>query len=305
MPLFGKNIIIGLEIGDRVLRAVQIQHRQSRPRLLDLERQPISDGIPSDITTQGPIWSLLKSGSRAGRIVVNVPGSVALIRKIQVEASEMGYLSDWVRWEAQQYLSAPLEEYFLDFQRLKVHEESGLWQVLVVLAHRDAIQERAQLLESFHLRPGILDVDPLALHNAFELNYPSAVDFPVALVNVEQDVTTMVATHRGIPEGVITMATPAESAQLLQEIRARLDDLRQRISQNKGDQGRFSKVLFSGGSSHLDNVVDALSSDGELDVEVADPFRELTIVPTLREKLDRTFRATEFMLATGLALRKT
>jgi Tfp pilus assembly PilM family ATPase len=217
----------------------------------------------------------------------------------------MNYLNDWVTWEAQQYLPAPLEEYFLDFQKLKIHEESGLWQILVVLGHREAVQERAHLVESFHLRPAIMDVDPLALQNAFEINYPSAVDFPVALVNVEQDQTTVLATRDRVPEGIATLATPHEREELCKEIQSTLDDLLQRMIRGKTAEERFSKVLFSGGGPYLQDVVDALSSESKLEVELADPFRELTILPALREKLDRSYRASEFMLATGLALRRT
>lgn len=304
MPLFRKNTTVGLEMSGQVLRAVRIQHRQGRPRLLALEKQDLPTSSPDALTTDGPLWKMVKSGRSAGRVVVNVPGSAAIIRKIQVEVSEMGHLQDWAMWEARQYLPAPLEEYFIDFQKLRFHEESGFWDVLLVIARREVIWERTRLLKTINLKPAIMDADPLALQNAFEVNYPSAMEFPIALVNLERDLTTVVATRGGVPEGVSTMVTVSQGERLGQKIRSCLADLLRRMAKDNEAKERFGKVLLSGGASHLQDVANFLSTDGHLGIELADPFRELAILPVLREKLDQSYRASEFMLATGLALRR-
>jgi Tfp pilus assembly PilM family ATPase len=305
MPLFGKNITVGLEVAGQVLRAVQIEHRQDRPRLLALETQDLPTSSPGVLTAEGPVWKVVKFGRRGGHVVVNVPGSGAFIRKIRVEASEMSCLRDWVMWEAKQYLPTPLEEYFIDFQKLRPGEESGLWEILLVAARRDAVSKRARLFQTVNLKPAIMDVDPLALQNAFEANYPGAVDFPVALVNLERDLVTIVATWGGVPEGVSNMAAAPEPEKLCEQIHNCVDDLLQRIGRDGGKWERFDKILLSGGGPHLKDVANFLSSDGKQKVELADPFRELTILPALRDKLDQSYLASEFMLATGLALRKT
>ncbi|KPL18782.1 MAG: hypothetical protein AMJ92_06495 [candidate division Zixibacteria bacterium SM23_81] len=304
MSLFGRNISVGLEMGSHVLRAVQIQHRQGRPRLLALETQQYVASSTGAFSTEGPVWQVVKLGRKTGRLVVNVPGSVALVRIVKVEASEMSNLRDWVMWEAQQYLAAPLEEYFIDFQKLRSHEESGLWEVLVVTARRGAVRERARLFKKVNLKPAIMDADALALHNAFEVNYPSHADSLVALVNLERDVTTVLAIKGGGLQDVSTVKTPAESEKLCQRIHTCLDNILQHVAPGQVQGERFVKVLLSGGGPHVQEVVNALSSKGHMEVELADPFRELSILPTLREKLDRSCRALEFMLATGLALRK-
>ena len=304
MPLFGKDITVGLEISGRVWRGVQIEHDQVRPRLLALETEELPSKFPDALNTDGPIWKMARSCRKSGRLVVNVPGSVAMIRKVKVEASEMGHLRDWVEWEAQQYLSGPLEEYFLDYQRLRSHDESGLWEVMLVIARREAIRERTRLFEKVHLRPAIMDVDPLALQNAFEVNYPGAIDHPVALVNLEGDLVTLVATRQGVPESATSLSLDPDTAKLSQQIQAGLADLLKQIAPANEENAQFVKVLLSGGGPHLQDVANFLASQDELDVELADPFRELAILPTLREKLDQTYHVPEFMLATGLALRK-
>jgi Tfp pilus assembly PilM family ATPase len=176
---------------------------------------------------------------------------------------------------------------------------------LVVAARRKAVLERARLFKEAGLKPAIMDADALALHNAFEVNYPSLADALVVLVNLERDVTTVLAMKSGGLQDVSTMETPAESEKLCQKIHTCLDNILQHVTPDQGEGERFVKVLLSGGGPHVQEVIDALSSQGQREIELADPFRELSILPALREKLDRSCRALEFMLATGLALRKT
>jgi len=305
MPLFSKDITVGLEMNSQVLRAVRIEHRQDRPRLLALESQGFCTASLHSPDVPEPVLKILKTGRKAGRVVVNVPGSVVRMKKLQIEAAEMDHLQDWVLWEARQYLPGPLEDYFVDFEKLKPGNQSGLWDILLVIARRDSIRERAQLFHKVNIKPTIMDVDSLALQNAFEENYPGFLDSLVALINVELDLTTLVATQGGVPEAMVTMKTPPQNQELCAAIHSGLSQLLQRIGRHQSTPPQFERILLSGGGPQLQEVANELSSRGEVEIEWADPFRELAILPSLREKLDQNFRASEFMLATGLALRKT
>jgi Tfp pilus assembly PilM family ATPase len=304
MPLFGKDITVGLEMSGQILRAVCVEHRQDRPRLLALERQQLS-GSSRDVSgAGGDIGRVLKYGRKTRRVVVNIPGSIVQLKKIQVEASEIDDLHDWVRWEAQQFLSGPLEEYFIDFQQLG-SRESGLLDILLVVARAEDVLDRARLLRSAQVKPSIMDADPLALQNAFEANYPGTHDLPVILVNVEEALTTLVATRDGIPEGTVSLPTTGEIQSFDHEVYTTLTRLAGRICHQQESEQHLCGVLLSGSEPHLQEMANFLSSREELKVELADPFRELAIVPELRNRLERDYRAPEFMLATGLALRRT
>ena len=45
----------------------------------------------------------------------------------------------------------------------------------------------------------MVDVDAFALHNAFELNHPEAMEGMVALVNIGHDVTNINILEEGVP----------------------------------------------------------------------------------------------------------
>ena len=64
------------------------------------------------------------------------------------------------------------------------------------------LTERAHALQLFAragVTASIVDVDAFALHNAFELNYPSAMRGLIGLVNVGHEVTNINILDGGIP----------------------------------------------------------------------------------------------------------
>src|SRR5437773_6536722 len=63
--------------------------------------------------------------------------------------------------------------------------------VLLVAAKRELVESRVGLLGEAGLDPSIIDVDAFAIHNAFELNHPDAMQGVVGLVNVGHEVTNV------------------------------------------------------------------------------------------------------------------
>jgi Tfp pilus assembly PilM family ATPase len=299
-----KDVTVGLELSGQVLRAVRIEHGQDRPRLLALERENLPDDSSIGLDITGSIWKVIKPGRGDCPVVVNIPGSSVQIKKVQVEAAELEYLNDWVRWEAQQYLSGPPEDYLVDFQKLESGEE-GLWEILLVMARADVVRERTDLFRTAGFQPAIMDVDALALQNAFEVNYPNILDLPVVLLNVERDYFTMIATRGGIPGDVATFRADRQDPSLCERLLTAISHLQNHWRPEGEAQVQVGKVLLSGDGSGLQEVKDFLSTQCGVEVEVADPFREMAILPILRERLAQVYRPEEFMLATGLALRKT
>jgi type IV pilus assembly protein PilM len=303
MPLLEKVITVGLEMNGQILRAVCIEHSQDRPRLLALAQQRHSAELQGPLDIEGSVWRVLKYGRKAGRLVVNIPGAIVHIKKIQVETSELEYLRDWVRWEAQQYLPDPPDEYLIDHQKLKPVNDD-LCDVLLVMARAEAVRNRIQLFRSAGLEPAVMDVDPLALQNAFEVNYPEILDLPVLLINIEEDFCTLVTTYRGVPERVHTFPAGDQMEPFLEQLNRALAQLRSRSGPDDEGQLQTGKALLSGGGSQFERVVQFLSSQSGIEIEFAEPFREIAVLPSLREKLDQSYRTSEFLLATGLALRK-
>ena len=79
----------------------------------------------------------------------------------------------------------------LDFQILNPLEEGLQMEVILVAAKKELVDNKMALLADAGLSASVIDVDAFALHNAFERNYPEAMEGIVALVNVGHEVTNV------------------------------------------------------------------------------------------------------------------
>jgi Tfp pilus assembly PilM family ATPase len=299
----GKNITVGLEFSGQVLRAVCIEHSQDRPKLVALEQQRYPKNIPEALHIRGDAGRMIRNGNKTRRIVVNIPGISVHLRKIQIETSEANHLDDWVRWEAQQCFPGFPEDYLVEYQKLS-SQQADLQDVLLVAARAEDVRQRARIFHSAGLQPAVMDADPLALQNAFETNYPGWHDDPVLLVNIEETTVTAVATRSGLPEGALSLEMSSRQTPRMDDVHRIVEQLKSRIRGEEESRSSAVKMLLSGGSPSLGEMANRFSAEEEMEVEFADPFRELAVLPELRNQLEHRYHASEFMLSTGLALRE-
>src|SRR5438552_5672746 len=104
-----------------------------------------------------------------------------------------------MRWEAEQHVPFDMESVELDFQILDPDADGLEMSVLLVAAKRELVESKVRVLTDAGLQPAVVDVDAFALHNAFELNHPDAMQGLVALVNIGHDVTNINLLEEGVP----------------------------------------------------------------------------------------------------------
>ena len=73
------------------------------------------------------------------------------------------------------------------------------FQLVLVAAKRELIENRLSLLTDAGLTPATIDVDAFALHNAFERSYPELLGGMVALVNVGHETTNVNLLDNAVP----------------------------------------------------------------------------------------------------------
>src|SRR2546425_12567316 len=76
-----------------------------------------------------------------------------------------------------------------DFRILDPDAEGLQMSMLRVAAKRELVDSRTSLLGEAGLEPAIIDVDAFAIHNAFELNHPDALQGVVGLGNIGHEIT--------------------------------------------------------------------------------------------------------------------
>jgi len=339
----GGKTTVGLDIGSGFLKLVAIDHGKGEPQLSGVSVTPVladaivegeimDPGIVSD-TIQG----LFKTaGIKQKRVVVAVGGRDVIIKKIQVDRMKESEAYDVVRWEAQQHVPFDIEAVELDFQILDPDGEGLQMDVLLVAAKRDLVEDKVQLLSQAGLEAEVVDVDAFALHNAFGVNHPEAMQGLTALLNIGHELTNVNVLDQGIPllTRDLTVGTRKIREDLQRERGVSADDAEAMLKgferspdldpyvQGRGEEiavgverasaflqsasreaGSIERVYCCGGGARVPGLTDILHQRLNMSVEVANPIQRLSVKDGVFDAVNLDEVAPLLMLATGLALR--
>src|SRR5688572_4744413 len=208
MALFGrKKTTVGIDIGSGLVKVAVVDHSKSAPELVKVAITPLPDDAIVDGEVMDPhlvsdvIRSTIESVDASTKsVVAAVGGRDVIIKRIKTERVKEAQARELMRWEAEQHVP-DVDSVELDFQIL---EENGSttkdeMSVLLVAAKRDLVEAKLRILAEAGVTPSNMDVDAFALHNAFELNYPNAMDGTVGLINIGHEVTNINILDDGVP----------------------------------------------------------------------------------------------------------
>jgi type IV pilus assembly protein PilM len=348
MALFGlgkSKSTVALDVGSGLIKLVAVDHSRHEPVLSRVAVTPVladaivegeimDPGIVSD-TIQG----LLKTaGVKKRKVVVAVGGRDVIIKKIQVDRMKESDAYEVVRWEAQQHVPFDIEAVELDFQILDPESEGLQMEVLLVAAKRELVEDKVQLLAQAGLEADVVDVDAFALHNAFEVNYPEAMQGVVALLNIGHELTNVNILQNGVPlltrdlsvgtrkfredlqrergvsaEDADSMLQGFERTPELdpyiqsrgEEVAVGLERAGAFLQSASRDAGSIQRVYCSGGGARVPGLTDVLSDRLRIPVEVASPIQRLAVGEGVFDTINVDEVAPLLMLATGLALRRS
>ncbi len=192
MILFGKKDIIGLDIGSKHIKIVQLKNAKGgyaleKLAISSLQPELIVDGsILDSARVVDSIKELIDSENiQAKDVTLSVSGhSSVIIKRVTLPQMSEDELDESIRFEAEQYIPFDIEDVNLDFQILGLAEENNMMDVLIVAVKKDKINEYVSVVKDAGLVPVIVDVDAFALENMYELNYDVSEGSNVALVNI-------------------------------------------------------------------------------------------------------------------------
>jgi type IV pilus assembly protein PilM len=345
MALFGrKKTTIGLDIGSGLIKVAVIDHGRGDPQLVKVAIAPLlADAIvEGEVMDPGIVadairTALAAAGIKGKGVVTAVGGRDVIIKKIQIDRVKEAQARELIRWEAEQHVPFDMESVELDFQILDPTADGLEMSVLLVAAKRDLIEGKLRLLTDADVAPSIVDVDAFALHNAFEINYPDAMNGVVCLVNIGHEVTNINILDDGVP--ILTRDLPIgtrrlredlqrehglsaadaealirgydRSPQLDSVIAARTEEIATGLERAiaflstslKGD-GQMKAVYTCGGGSRTPGLTESLGQRLRKPVELANPLTTMSVRDGALESLVTDEVAPLLMLSIGLALRK-
>jgi type IV pilus assembly protein PilM len=209
--------------------------------------------------------------------------------------------------------------------------------VLLVAAKRELIDSKVRVLTDAGLEPAIIDVDSFALHNAFELNHPDAMQGMVALLNIGHDVTNINILEDGVPilTRDLTLGTrhfrenlqkerglgAEEADKLLQgfdrsphidavletrgeEIAVGIERAVAFLASNTRGGANVRAVFTCGGGSRIPGLTEALGARLRIEAQQANPLAALSVRDGAMQDLVTDEIAPLLMLPIGLALRR-
>ena len=344
MGLFGrKATTVGLDIGSGLIKLVAISHASGGPVLTKVAFTSIGNDaiVEGEIMDPGIVAEAIKecmatAGVKTKQVVTAVGGRDVIVKKITMDRMQEADAREVIRWEAEQHVPFDMDNVELDFQILDPEGEGLQMTVLLVAAKRELVEHKLALLADVGLQPSIIDVDAFALHNAFEINHPEAMNGVVGLVNIGHENTNIYILDDGIP--VLTRDIPVgtrrfredlqrergqsaeEAEQLLQGsasgeipegfLQSRTEELAvgieragaflQTASRSAGGIGR---IFITGGGARIPRLSRALGDRLKIPVQLANPIEKLQVAEGVFDTMQVDEVAPLLMLPIGLALR--
>src|SRR5947208_7714665 len=207
--LGGKKTSVGLDIGSGIIKLAVIDHSGSEPELVKVATTEVAADaiVEGEVMDPGLVSEAIRglfstAGVKQRTVVTAVGGRDVIVKKIQMDRMKEGDAREVIRWEAEQHVPFDMANVELDFQILDPDAEGLQMSVLLVAAKRELVEGRVGLLNEAGLDPAIIDVDAFAIHNAFELNHPDAMQGEVGLDNIGHEVTKVNVVEDGV--GVLT-----------------------------------------------------------------------------------------------------
>ncbi len=345
MGLFGgKRRSIGLDVGSGFVKLVEIDHSGEEPEVVQVAMRPlVADAIvEGEIMDPGlvsdTISGLIQEAGLKGRDVVTaVGGHDVIIKPIEMDRMKESDAREVIRWEAEQHVPFDIKSVELDFQILNPLAEGLQMEVLLVAAKRELVDNKVSLLLDAGVSPCVIDVDAFALHNAFEYNYPEAMEGIVALVNVGHETTNVNILEDGTP--ILTRDIPfgsrrvredlqrergltAEQAEDIVQGREELAEMPQLVESSADEVAvgierasaflmtrqsgaGLGQIFLSGGGARIPGMSDALGRRMSVETQVVNPFERIPVRADMGGNVILEEAAPMLLLPLGLALRVT
>ena len=283
------------------------------------------------------LMRLVKEAHLEGcNVAVSISGPSVILKSIEMPWMSDEELQGHLRLEVERYLPYERNDIYWDYHvshRSKLNEASSMF-VNLVAAKKPVVDQRVALVKQCGLRPVVVDVDGLALANMFEMNYPEADQETALLVNVGASGLNMITVggsgytvmrdidllgewsyeilnqafqaghdHQKFmsPDSMdeISFSVPVEEVfrDIAHDIRRVIDDY-----QGYEHDQAVRRIWLCGGHATVPGLVERLSEQLALPVQIADPCQQLTGFSSMETK-DVASLSTLVGVAVGLGLR--
>ena len=194
------KITLGLDVGSYSVKAVQLlKENPDRIRLIsfglaEIEHSPEN---PTKAIIAAINRSLRDCNLKKTRLVTSLGGSSVVIKQVTFPLVSPKEIGSSLKWEASRHIPMPLDSLELKFQIRTVNKDEKTSEVLLVAVDKRLLQRHLELLSQIPLRPHIVDVNPLALANAFLALSSENEDKNIAMIDIGASGTIITIFRKG------------------------------------------------------------------------------------------------------------
>jgi type IV pilus assembly protein PilM len=277
---------------------------------------------------------------KRGRLAaMSLSGDTMIIKKISMPVTSQKELRSTLPLEAEQYIPYPINEVNIDGHILSIDEQHGQMSVLLVAARKEVV---ANYIQAIHLtkilKPNVIDVDALALYNAYDFIYPESKE-NVILVDLGASYMHVTILHEGMPHtikeegigcqritddiedafgvtaetaeaiklGAETAPNPTEVGVIVERVASNWVAVLERSLENvlvELPDYQPTKIFLAGGGSYLKGLIEHFTRAFKVKVEIFNPFRYIKANPKKFDQAYLDYIGPQMAVSFGLAIRK-
>ena len=213
--LFGRQGMIGLDIGKSSIVGVQVTGRAPGTVLKAVHDRPIPEGLVFEGEVVDPdglaaeLKAFMRDAKMKGKFVnLGVGNQKVIVRTIEVPEMAEEELRGAIEFQAQDYIPIAVEEVVLDFVVVNRYtDDDGVakQQVLLVAAQKDMIQRFMDAARKAGIKVAGIDVAAFALIRSLTprvsfVDQGAADAGLFAIINIASSVSTLVIAKSGVPK---------------------------------------------------------------------------------------------------------
>lgn len=327
--------IIGIDIGSRSVKAVEIEKKRNGSFLHAVGEISIPPNLSAAIseeglvTLAGYIRQLIKDiDIKTKKTVAAFPSEKALINIIDLPLMPESELSDAMRWQIPKYVPKYPEEKAAFWDILDKNDRG--FKVLIVAADRILINKYLGLVKESKLDPVSLEIEPVALIRSLaqgDLKDSILVDFGSTFTSCSLVESGKLDLSRSLKVGVdklieaISGSGDKEQAsrdlfefgllrfknkEIYKAIAPYINQITSELKRlvtyyEEKTKKELKKIILAGGGAMIPDIDNFLIKEISRDVILANPWQHLSIAPHIDSE-ELVSMGPSFAVAVGLAM---
>lgn len=313
------------------MKAVKLQPAGERMQVVQAETAPLAAGAGEDGRAAAVGRVLGEMGSREVPLIASVGGTGTVLRRVSLPKMTAAELRTALSFEAEKHIPFRLDEVFFDCAILG-ERPNGQMEILLAAARKELVEELRALLSGHGFSAAAVDLDMVALANAWEALGSAQGEAVTALIHVGHRGTVVdffsgpqlqfareIALGgqfftKALSEGLRLDVSEAERLKCQPDARAEevqkalrhaweewLGQCRVSFDFYENQYGhRVDRLLLTGGSAVLVGFKDWVQQGTGMATEIWDPMAKLECGPQVRLPEGA---GGAYSVALGLALR--